>query len=79
MSPDKSEKDEHRQPGPGSTAQGGPRSVGDQGGTGGSDPQETERERKERLEREGEKKDTPSPDQPYPGQQAGSGAARSSH
>jgi hypothetical protein len=75
MSPHESEKDEHRQPGPGSTAQGGPRSAGDQGGPGG-DPQETERERKER---EREKKDTPSPDQPYPGQQAGSGAARSSH
>ena len=77
MTPHESEKDEHRQPGPGSTAQGGPRSVGDQGATGGSNRKETERKRKER--RAGEKKDTPSPDQPYPGQQAGSGAARSSH
>ena len=33
MAPDESETDEHRQPGPGSTAQGGPKSIGDQGGT----------------------------------------------
>jgi hypothetical protein len=36
MSAQESQKDEHRQPGPGATAQGGPRAVGDQGGTGGS-------------------------------------------
>jgi hypothetical protein len=76
MSPDESDKSEHRQPGPGSTAQGGPRSVGDQGGTGGSNPQKTKRERKEKSS--GEKGDEPpSPDQPYPGLQSGSGAARS--
>jgi hypothetical protein len=52
MSPDESEKDEHRQPGPGATAQGGPRSEGDQGGTGAPGEKEEEREEQDREGRE---------------------------
>ncbi len=61
MSPDESEKDEHRQPGPGSTAQGGPKSTGDQGGPAEGDPQETERERKERLSGRARRRTRPPP------------------
>jgi hypothetical protein len=52
MSPDESEKDEHRQPGPGATAQGGPRSEGDQGGTGDPGKKDEEHEEQDREGRE---------------------------
>jgi hypothetical protein len=72
MSAEESQKREHRQPGPGATAQGGPRSEGDQGGTGGSSKKDKDREQREREQREQEE----SGRQPLPGRQAGAGAAR---
>ena len=55
MSGEHSESPENPQPGPGSTAQGGPRSVGDQGGTGPSSGRDETDERHERERREDER------------------------
>jgi hypothetical protein len=55
MSGEHSENPEHPQPGPGSTAQGGPRSVGDQGGTGPSSGRDETDERHEKERREDER------------------------
>ena len=77
MSPEETEKRDEPA-GPGSSAQGGPKSAGEQGGTGGPSAQEAEREKRERegREREDEGGQEP-PGQPAPGQTAGTGAARS--
>jgi hypothetical protein len=55
MSGKHSESPEHPQPGPGSTAQGGPNSVGDQGGTGPSSGRDETDERHEKERREDER------------------------
>jgi len=70
MSAEESQKDEHRQPGPGATAQGGPRSVGDQGGTGGSSKKKDEERKRHDHEEEPESDVKPSTGE------AGAGAAR---
>ncbi len=71
MSAEESQKNEHRQPGPGATAQGGPRSVGDQGGTGGSSKKKDAEERKRHDHEEEPENDV----KPSTGE-AGAGAAR---
>ena len=73
MTPHESEKDEHRQPGPGSTAQGGPEKRRRSGRHGRKQPG-GDGARAEGAPRGGEEGHA-LPDQPYPGQQA-DGAAR---
>jgi hypothetical protein len=75
LAADRHEEREERQPGPGATAQGGPRAAGDQGGTGGSTKQETQRGKDRARRREGDEAEPAGGE--LPGRQAGSGAARS--
>jgi hypothetical protein len=77
MAPDESERDEHRQPGPGATAQGGPRAAEAGEGDGDEREQGEERRRQDDELRERAKETPTSPDEEYPGRQARSGAARS--
>jgi hypothetical protein len=77
MAPDESEKHEHRQPGPGATAQGGPRAADADDESRDEREQGEERRRQDDELRERAKRTPSAPAEEYPGRQARSGGARS--
>jgi hypothetical protein len=77
MAPDESEKHERRQPGPGATAQGGPRAADADERSGEEREQDEAGEHQDDELRERAKRTPSAPDEEYPGRQARSGAARS--